>query len=208
MGMSMQGASMGLKALNAYSTAKSQQSSMRFQAQLDQMNAQSSENQAQSVLSQGNFEQQNQQLKTADMLGQQRAGMAANGVALGVGSAANVQESTQVMGQIDTNTIAANAMRQAFGYRSQANNYSNDAIMQEAGAKQINPWMSAATSLIGSAPTVAQSWYQKNSVGGFDNAPNANETTDWTGQSGSTFGGTASRSLTGQIGSSIGALFG
>jgi hypothetical protein len=165
MGMVLQGASAGLKGLNAYAGAKQQKSSLKFQAALDGLNAKSDENQAQSSMRQGAFEQQNQMLKTAQLKSNQRAEMAAGNIDLGTGSAANVLASTEYMGDVDKNIIAMNAMRQAFGFQTQANNYKNDAIMQNAGAKQVKPWMSAATSLIGGSGQVASSWYQRNAVG-------------------------------------------
>lgn len=165
MGVATMAAGAGLKAIGAYGDAKSQKSSLNFQANLDDLNAHQSELSAQSALAQGQMQEQSSDLRTANLKSTQRAGLAASGVDLGVGSAANILTSTDVMGQIDANTIAANAVRSAWGYRTQATNQQNDALMKRAGASAISPLTSAATSLLGSAGSVAQSWYSKNSVG-------------------------------------------
>ena len=78
--------------------------------------------------------------------------MAANGVALDSGTPNAVLTSTDVMGEIDANTIEQNALAQAWGYRTQAG-------MDRARANAINPGMSAATTLLGSATQVASTWY-------------------------------------------------
>jgi hypothetical protein len=86
--------------------------------------------------------------------------MAANGVDLGDGSAAEVQATTDVMGELDANTVHANAVRSAWGYRTQATNSQNDAVMRRSAADGISPGTSAMSSLLGSAGTVAQGWYR------------------------------------------------
>ncbi len=165
MGVAAQATGAGLKAIGAYGSAVSQKSSLNYQASVDDLNAAQSEKTAESVLAQGNQQVQSSELRTADLKSEQRAGLAANGVDLGVGSAANILTSTDVMGKIDANTIAANAVQSAWGYRTQATNQANDALIKRAGAKSINPTMAAASSLLGSAGPVASSWYSANSVG-------------------------------------------
>ena len=64
------------------------------------------------------------------------------------------------MKTIDANTLEANAVRTAWGMRTQATNYQNEALAARATAGAINPGMSAVSSLLGSAGSVASSWYQ------------------------------------------------
>ena len=87
-------------------------------------------------------------------------GLAANGVDMGYGSAADVLTTTDVLGEIDANTIAANAVYQAWGYRTQGVNYNNSALTKQAQASATSPLMSAAGTALGSAGLVASSWYK------------------------------------------------
>ena len=143
-------------------------------------NARIAELGAQSVLDQGNKQTAALTLKAGQIKSSQRAALAANGVDLGDGNAAEVQASTDIMKDIDVNTISANAVRSAWGYRTQATNYQNEALSAEsngwayradaatkrASASSISPASSAATSLLGGAGTVASSWaaFKKNGL--------------------------------------------
>jgi hypothetical protein len=71
---------------------------------------------------------------------------------------------------VDANTIAANAVQSAWGYRTQAVNYKNDALMSRATASGISPGLNAASTLLGEAGQVASTWYGMNKAGAF--APN------------------------------------
>ncbi len=164
----MQGAGAASSALGAYYGAQSQKQSLELQANLADINARMSESSAQQTLLTGQRDEQKSRIATANLKGTQRAGMAANGIDLGEGSAAQVLTSTDVMGEVDADTIAANAVRSAWGYRTQGVNQSNQALMSRASAGAINPGQSALTSLLGSAGTVAGNWYQYNKAGAFD----------------------------------------
>jgi len=108
--------------------------------------------------------------------------MAANGIDIGQGSAAELQASTDIMKEIDANTLTANAIRHAFGYQTQATNARtqgvnarNAALAQQAAASGISPGMAGATSLLGSATKVAASWYGMNKAGVFDKPPKVDD---------------------------------
>lgn len=138
-------------AAGSYYSAKAQQSAMAF-------NARMAERTAQSVLDQGNREIGRLTLKAGRIKSSQRAAMAANGVDLGTGSAAETLASTDLMKEIDANQIAANATRSAWGYRTES-------IMQQAKADSISPFGEMAGSLLGSATSVASSWYKFKQAG-------------------------------------------
>ena len=145
--------------IGSYYSAKSQQSSLRFAADMADINARLSERSAQTVLDRGQKQVGQLTLKAGQLKSSQRAALAANGVDLGEGSAAEVQASTDILKEIDKNTIETNATYDAWGYRLQGTNYQNDAILKRAGADTISPFGAAATSLLGSAGSVASSWY-------------------------------------------------
>jgi hypothetical protein len=71
-----------------------------------------------------------------------------------------VLTTTDVMGEIDANTIQSNAIRSAWGYRVEATNQTNKARSARAAASSINTEQAAFTSLIGGASQVASGWYQ------------------------------------------------
>lgn len=156
-------------AVSAYYGAKSQKSSLQFQAGLDDINARLSEQAAQTALMQGEREEQRTRLNTANLKSSQTASLAAHGVDVGEGSAAEILTSTDVMGEVDANTVHANAVRAAMGYRTQGVNYQNDALMKRAGADSISPNTALASSLITGASQVASSWYTLDKAGAFGN---------------------------------------
>lgn len=82
-------------------------------------NAEIAEMGAQSVLSQGQQQTASLTLKAGQLKSSQRAAMAANGIDLGEGNAVDVQASTEIMKEIDKNQIEQNALRSAWGYRTQ-----------------------------------------------------------------------------------------
>lgn len=162
-----------MSALGAFMSIAGQQSSLRTQAAISEINATSAEQTAQAALLAGQREEQRSMLATSQLRGQQKAGLAASGVDMSQGSAARVLASTDIMGEIDKNTIAANAVRAAWGYRTQATNLSNDAMTKRAAASAMSPVAGAATSALTSAGTIAQNWYQLNKAGAVGMPSNA-----------------------------------
>ena len=155
-------------AIGSYFSAQSQKSSLKFQADMADINARMSEQSAQSALFQGQQQVGQITMQAGRIKSAQRAGQAANGIDLGEGSAAEVRASTDIMKEIDANTATANAVRSAWGYRTQAVNSQNDALMKRAQGEAVSPFSSATSSLLGSAGNVASSWYMMNKVGAFD----------------------------------------
>lgn len=179
--MTMQGAGAASSAMGAYFGAKSQKSSLELQANLADINARMSESAAQQTLLTGQREEQKSMIATANLKGTQRASMAANGIDLGQGTANQVLTSTDVLGEIDANTIHANAVLNAWGHRTQAVNQTNQALMSRASASAISPLTSMTTSLLGSAGSVASSWYTMNKAG---STPDFSAFADHKGQGG------------------------
>lgn len=151
--------------IGSYFGAKTNKTNMQTQAALADTNARIAEMGAQSALDQGQKQVAALTLKAGQVKGAQRAAMAANGIDLGEGNAAEVQASTDIVKEIDANTLNANAVRTAWGYRLTGTNYQNEALMKRNAADSISPGMAAATSLLGSAGSVAQSWYSLNKSG-------------------------------------------
>lgn len=168
--------------IGSFYSAKGQQSALRYQADIADTNARIAELGAQSELIRGQREEQASRLRTAQLKSGQRVAMAANGIDLGEGSARDILTSTDYMGEVDANTIAANALGQAWGYRTQGMNFQNDARMARANASAISPGMAAATTLLGEAGRVASTWYAMDKAAATPKpAPSEPIKTNWVG---------------------------
>lgn len=160
-----QGAGAATSAIGAYSSAKSQQISLRGAADIADINAQQAELAGQQELLRGNALVAATTARAGQIKGSQRASMAKNGIDLSDGNAAEVLASTDIMKETDVNTITANAVRSAWGQRIQSTNFKNEALTKRAGADSISPMLAATTSLLGSSSQVASSWYSMNKNG-------------------------------------------
>lgn len=164
--MAAMGGGTAMSAVGAYNQANAQKSAYTYQSEVDQNNVTIANEQASQALNVGETQEQNQQLKTAQTFGAQRAAMAANGIDLSAsGSAQDVLASTKFMGQRDALTIHDNALRQAWGYQVQAVNSQNSANFMKQAASNISPSSSAFTSLVSGGGQVASKWYDMNKQG-------------------------------------------
>lgn len=152
-------------AIGSYYGARAQKAQLGAEADIADINARLSEQQAQQALAAGQKQSQQSKMQTAQLKSTQRAQMAAGGVVLGEGSAGAIEAGTDVMGQIDANTIEANAIQSAWGYRGQAVQQQSEARMKRASAKAIKPGLTAATSLLGGAGQVAGTYYSMQKSG-------------------------------------------
>ena len=151
--------------VGAYQGAQARKEQYRFDGEMAGINAQASERAAQAALLAGQREEQRSSIATANLKSTQQVGFAANGIDLGEGSALHTLTSTDVFGAIDKNTIAANAIRGAWGYRTQTTNYQNEALQRRTAAGAISPTAAGAASLLTSASAVAGNWYSMNKAG-------------------------------------------
>lgn len=154
--------------VGAFYSAKAQRAALQSQARLDEINARLMERGAQATLLAGQAEVGRVTMRAGQLKSAQRVALAANGVDLGVGSAAEIQASTDIMKEIDRNTIEANAVRAAWGYRTQGMNYLNEAETKRATASTISPGGAAVGALLGGASQVASTWYGLNKTGALD----------------------------------------
>jgi len=161
-------------AVGAYYGASMQKQNLKFSAAMSDINARVAELGAQSALMQGQSEVAKLTMQAGQLKSRQRTALAANGVDLGVGNAAEIQASTDMMKEIDANTLKSNALRSAWGYQNQAMNYRNQAVFDRATASGIKPYMSAATTLLGDSGQVASQWYSLQKQGAFGTTTDTN----------------------------------
>lgn len=158
LGLVTQGASALSGMAGSYYGAKTTQINARAAAAIAETNARIAETGAQTALMRGQQQVAASTLRAGMLKGRQRAALAANGVDLGEGSAAELQASTDIMSRLDAQTIELNAIFDAWGYRTSAASYMNDALSQRALANTTSPFGAAMTSLLGSASGVAPAW--------------------------------------------------
>lgn len=94
---------------------------------------------AEDALARGRYDADIQRLRTGQMIGTQRAAMAASGGLVDEGTNAILQQDTAQLGELDALTIQNNAAREAYGLKVQAiQGYSNANATSLAGktAKQ------------------------------------------------------------------------
>lgn len=93
--------------------------------------------------------EQQQRQRTQQVLGRQKAMMAANGLDISSGSAGDLLADTRRYGELDALTVRSNADREAYGYRAQAAQYGADAKMARRAG-----YLNAAGSLLTGASLV------------------------------------------------------
>ena len=146
----------GIQAKNA---AQAERNAAEYNAQIANNNAIIAAQQRSTTLQQGEAEAHKSMRDQAQMIGAQRAQMAANGIDLTQGSAQDILASTKFLGGIDVNTIQSNAARQAWGYEVQGMNDKNAATMETWKANSINPGqigaMAAGQSILSSVSSYA-----------------------------------------------------
>lgn len=159
-------AAAAMAAKSASDQANAQKAAANEQSQVAQQNANIASQQAAQAITQGQTDEQNQELKNANLVGQQRAAMAANGIDISSdGSATDVLASTKWLGQKDVLTIHDNALRSAWGFENQGASAQNQADFYKSAADNIDPAMAATSAGISSASSVASKWYTGSSVG-------------------------------------------
>lgn len=148
-------------------SAGTQKRSLQSQAAIAEINANIADMGAESALLQGNSEIGKLTMQVGQLKSRQRVSMAANGIDLGVGNAAEIAASTDLMKEVDVDTIRSNAARTAWGYRTQASNLRTEAASNRGAARGISTVGAAASSLLSTAALVGSSWYGLQQEGAF-----------------------------------------
>lgn len=151
--------------VGTYYSAESRKNNLHYQARMAEINGRISELAAQGEMLRGERAIADVTMRAGRVKSAARVAMAANGIDMGEGNAVEIQASTDLLKEMDVNTIRANAVRAAWGHRMNAVDASNQARSADASADGINPGSAAATSLLDSASSVAGSWYQLNRTG-------------------------------------------
>jgi len=144
---------------------KSEASSLSFQSDVAAINSSRAEMTAESIEESGKSQIANYTMRAGQEKSAATASMAARGVALGVGSAAEVSASMDIEKDLNVMAINSNTTRQAWAAREQGANYANEALLDRTGAVNalrsagsISPVGGAVNSLLGSATRIAGQW--------------------------------------------------
>jgi len=162
------------QAKSAQNQLKSQALNQQFQSEMSAINAKSAEFGAQQSLLSSERQIGRYTMAAGQAKSSAKASMAARGIQGGVGSAAEVVGSMDLIKEIDRMTMSANSVRQAEAIRNQAMNYRNQSVMSGLSADNLNttagtisPGMGLGTSLLTSAADIGQNWARNNRVDQF-----------------------------------------
>lgn len=154
----LQAGGVATSTVGSYYAAKGQKTALKLQARIAEVNAKIAEGQARDTLQRGERQEQGTRMSAARLRSSQRAAMASSGIDLGSETAAAVLTSTDYLTEVETNTIKANALREAWGFRMDAGQSRSEASMARATAKGISPVGDAFSTLMTGAAQVAGSY--------------------------------------------------
>lgn len=146
--------------------ANLQQDVLEYQADIGRINARISENSAWAALEDGRKQEQRYMMELSKLRGQQSVAAATAGLDLSYGSVKDVEETTNMVADMDLATLRLNAGRQAFGLQMQSINQLREAQFAQTTAGGISPLLAGTSSLLGNAGQVAQNWYLMRRFGG------------------------------------------
>lgn len=124
-----------LMAVQAVTGAYSSYQQGKAQRHISKANERMYEMQARDALNRGHEAEGISRQKTKKLIGRQRVSLAAQGIRLDSGSALDVQMEAGDIGELDALTIKNNALREAFGFQSEARNTSMQGRLAYQGAK-------------------------------------------------------------------------
>lgn len=163
-----QGVAATINAFGSIGVTKHNNAIAQSQANIARLNAQMMERQAQGVLRSAEKAIVTKTMQAGQVKSSQRARLAANGIAVGVGSAAEIQASTDIIKEIDKNQLKSNAVADAWGYRMKAVGYEGDALM--AMAKKQSAGLNFGSTLLSGASQIANNYMLMGAYGVFDEA--------------------------------------
>lgn len=164
-------ASMALSAIGSIQQGKQQAAAAKYNAQVQENNATIAKQNATFVAQEGAANTEREQMKTRATVGAIKAAQSANGVDVNTGSAVDVQSSAAELGELNAITVRSNAVRQAYGFQTQAASDQAQAALDRQQAKYDTRagYMKAASTLIGQGTQGYNagnfdSWLGKNSM--------------------------------------------
>lgn len=143
--LGLSAAGTGISALSAYQQSQTAR-------EVAARNAKIADMQAEDALRRGENEAAEVRRRAAATKSSQRVALAAKGLDLTYGTAADLQDQTDFFGESDAATVRTNARKEAWARRSQGANF-------QAEAASSRPWLAAGSTLLAGAGQVADKWY-------------------------------------------------
>lgn len=112
-------------------------------AEIAANNARLAADDAKNAQAMGDRESQAQTWRTRQIMGQQRASIAANGIDSQIGTPAEILGETALFGEVDQQAIRLNTARTAWGFNSQVRN-----IQNQAGIDRFNTRAKGASTIL------------------------------------------------------------
>ena len=128
-----------LSAVGTVASGIAQSNAASYRAAVDRNNAVTAQQNATYAREAGAVQEQIAGRKAAAQLGAVRSGIAANNVDVNTGSALDVQKGEREAGALSEETVAHNALLQAYGYETQATGFQAEAGLQEGQAGAAVP---------------------------------------------------------------------
>jgi hypothetical protein len=157
------------QAFGGYEKGQATQSMYNYQSRVAQINAGVAGEQATAETVAGGIRAEQSGIRTAQRMGETRAGIGAGNLDIGSGSAKQVLSSEAEVGQFEQNTIRNDAARRAYGYRVSAFGDTAQANLDVAagqGARQAAQF-DVGTSILGGATQVSDKWVKFGQEGVF-----------------------------------------
>ena len=158
----------------------SQANAAGYQAQIARNNAQIARQNAAYSAQAGSAQITAAGEKARQQQGAVRAAIAANGIDVSSGSAADVQVSQREIGALDVANVAQRAANTVYGYQTQASNFTAEAALEQS--KVVPDILGGILGGVSSGLSTAHSWMGGNptnaSGGDFGNPVSSSENTD------------------------------
>lgn len=147
-------------AYGSYQQGKANQAMYNYQAQVAQNNQTIANQYANYETQKGQVLEQQKRIETGEREGAIRAAVGASGLRIDSGSPLRLQEDTARLGELDAQTIRANANAAAYGYKVQGMNFAAQASLDETAASNASRFgaLGAFSSIIGGASQFGSQW--------------------------------------------------
>lgn len=147
--IALMAASTAIQAVGAMEQADQQAAIQRRNAEYAKLNAKD-------AINRGALEQESARTKTAQRMGAQRAAMGASNIETESGTFSDILVDTATAGEKDAQTLRTNALRQAWGFESEA-----EVSLMKADAAETAGFYNAAGSILTGASKIGSSmgWF-------------------------------------------------
>jgi len=129
--------SAGVDAYGKHKAGRAAQKQGNYVGAIEDQNAKFSEMQADDAVARGYEAAFKRRTESRQLAGASRAAMAAQGIDVNTGSALDIQENNQRIGELDMVTIKNNAARQAWGYQVEALQHRQQAHLARIGGTNL-----------------------------------------------------------------------